>query len=213
MATGAEAYRRSESLDQAIGLAMKATQSIVESFSRRTGTVDCKKVTGTDFSKPLQMVRYMLFRAKSCFKLAEDWAPEAVTVAKEGLEKHTFSLPEEAKSCASEVVRKMGGSEEQMAMAAGLGGGLGFSGSACGALSAAIWMNSMAWSEENPGKSSYSNAYAKASLKKFLEETGGEILCPKLAGREFSSVEEHTDFVKNGGCRKLIELLVNTAER
>jgi hypothetical protein len=213
MAVGAEAYRRSDKLDQAIALAMKATQNIVQSFSKRTESVDCKKITGTDFSKPLQMIRYMLFRARSCFKLAEDWAPEAVISAKEGLEQGATVLPEESKSCASELVRRMGGSEEQMAMAAGLGGGLGFSGSACGALSAAIWMNSMSWSQENPGKSPYGNAYAKQTLKKFLEETDGEMLCPKLAGKEFSSVEEHTEFVKNGGCRKLIDLLVNTANR
>lgn len=213
MAVGAEAYRRSDKIDQAIGLAMKATQNIVKSFSDRAKSVDCREITGTDFSKPLQMARYILFRARSCFKLAADWAPEAVTAAKEGLGQDISELPEKLLSCASEVVREMGGSEEQMAMAAGLGGGLGFSGSACGALSAAIWMNSMAWGRENPDKSPYGNAYAKETLKKFLEETGGEMLCPKLAGRRFNNVEEHTDFVKNGGCRRLIEMLTDTQKK
>jgi hypothetical protein len=193
---------------------MKATQNVVQPpFQSRTNTVDCKEDYRHRLLQTTPDDSVYALRARSCFKLAEDWAPEAVISAKEGLEQGATVLPEESKSCASELVRRMGGSEEQMAMAAGLGGGLGFSGSACGALSAAIWMNSMSWSQENPGKSPYGNAYAKQTLKKFLEETDGEMLCPKLAGKEFSSVEEHTEFVKNGGCGKLIDLLVNTANR
>jgi hypothetical protein len=59
LAVGAEAYRRCEDPDKAVGLAVKATQSLIESFTARTNTVDCREITGTDFNKPLQMLRYM----------------------------------------------------------------------------------------------------------------------------------------------------------
>lgn len=207
LAVGAEAYRRCNDPDKAVGLAVKATQNLVNFFTDRTDTVDCRDITGTDFNQPLQMLRYMIFRAKGCFNLAEDWAPEAIDAAERGLSVDPTDLPERPLSCASEVVRRMGGSEEEATMVAGLAGGLGLSGHGCGALGAAVWMNSLAWARENPEKTPYDNPAAKKTLAAFQEATGGELRCRELCGRRFETVEEHTMFIENGGCGKLMAVL------
>jgi hypothetical protein len=50
----------------------------------------------------------------NCFKLAGRWAPEALNAADEGLSLDHTELSQHSMSCASEVVRKMGASEEEM---------------------------------------------------------------------------------------------------
>ena len=47
----------------------------------------------------------------------------------------------------------MGGTEEESIMVAGFAGGIGLSGNACGALSAAIWYKMLGWAKNNPDKS------------------------------------------------------------
>ena len=51
-------------------------------------------------------------------------------------------------SCASEVVKKMGTSNEEIVMVAGFAGGLGLSGSACGVLSAVISIKTLRQGQE-----------------------------------------------------------------
>ena len=58
----------------------------------------------------------------------------AIRAARAGLEREETALPGGVANCASVVAGKMGGSEEEMVTAAGLAGGIGLSGNACGAL-------------------------------------------------------------------------------
>lgn len=147
----------------------------------------------------------------TCFNLAENWLPEAIQSAKEGLSQEaTFSKTQKAISCATEVAKKMGATDEEQIIVAGFAGGLGLSGNACGALSTAIWLNSLKWVKENPDKSAFKNKNAKAALKVFNTETNSEMLCQNLCQQQFKSVEEHTQFIKNGGCSKLIETLAKS---
>ena len=76
------------------------------------------------------------------------------------------------------MAKKMGASEEEKVMVAGFAGGLGLSGKGCGALAAAIWMKTLEWCKEHPGKTPpyFNNPSAKKILKAFLEETNGERL-------------------------------------
>ena len=102
---------------------------------------------------------------------------------------------------------KWGASDEEMVAVAGFSGGLGLSGNACGALSAAIWKNSLVWSRTHPGKSTWSNRNAKDTLKAFNAETDSEMLCHKICGQRFETIEDHSTFIKNGGCSKLMNIL------
>jgi hypothetical protein len=211
MAVGAEAYRRYEDPGKATGVAIVATQRIMKSFEERTSSIECEDITQTDFQNKKSFARYMLSgKFVSCFKLAGKWAPEALEAAKEGLEVDQVDLPEETMSCASEVIRLMGGSEEQVLMAAGLAGGLGLSGNGCGALAAAIWMNDLTQIKRGDKKTASFDPNTDPTLKIFFEETDYELECEKICGQGFNTLDDHTDFLKKGGCKKLIEVLADT---
>ena len=147
----------------------------------------------------------------NCFILAGKWAPEALQAANEGLEPDQAVLPEQTLSCASEVVRKMGGTEEEVILVAGFAGGLGLSGSGCGALAATVWKNALIHNKKDTGKPANYDPSTDLTLKAFYEETDYEIQCDKICGRSFETLDEHTEFLKNGGCKKLIEVLADTA--
>jgi hypothetical protein len=151
------------------------------------------------------MFIYLIFKARSCFNLAEKWAPEAIKAAHEGLALARTNIPKQPKSCASEVAKNMGATDAQMVTVAGFAGGMGLSGFACGALGAAIWMNSLKWCKEHPGKSPYSNTYSKNTLLKFFNETNSKFLCHEITGKRFKTIDDHTDFIKKGGCKELIK--------
>jgi hypothetical protein len=212
-AAGAEAFRRHAGRDRAIGAAMAASQRIVESFTKRAGSADCREITGCDWTSGWSIAKHMLTgRVFRCFALAEQWAPEAIRAAEEGLAGDMAGLPQRPLSCASEVARKMGASDEEMALVAGFAGGIGLSGKACGALGAAIWIKTLSWCREHPGKTPpfFANQGVKSTLKAFDDAMGSAMLCQQITGRRFSSVAEHTEFIQDGGCDILIDLLARS---
>jgi len=214
LAAGAESFRRYEH-NQAINKAIASTKNIAESFSKRAKTLNCRDIT-CDFANKFDMAEFMLksipggFTNMVCMNLAEKWAPEAIQSAKEGLTAKQTDLPKLPLSCASEVAKKMGANNEEMVIVSGLAGGLGLSGQACGALGAAIWISSLEWCKKHPGKSGYSNPNAKEILNAFKVETGSEFLCQKISGQRFKTIGEHTEFVENGGCNNLINVLARS---
>lgn len=211
LAVGAECFKRFENRNEAIGVAILATQQLMQSFLKREESIDCKEITNCDFSSKLSFAKYILTgRVFHCFNLAEKWVPEAIETAKQSLKQEALELPQICISCASEVAKKMGANDEEMIMVAGFAGGLGLSGNACGALSAAIWMNSIKWCKENQKKSSFNNPNANSTLQKFIETTKSEMLCEKISGQRFDTLEKHTEFIEKGGCRKLITVLVES---
>lgn len=212
MAVGAEAFRRNPKPGEATGLAILATQQVMKSFVNRTDSIECEDIAQVDFTNRKSFIKYMLKgKFVNCLKLAGRWAPEALDAANEGFAQEGTDLPKRSLSCASEVVRLMGASEEETLMVAGFAGGLGLSGSGCGALAAAVWKNALIHNRKETGKSAGFDPGTDLTLKAFYEETDYEIECNKICGQGFESLEEHTEFVKNGGCKKLIKVLADTA--
>ena len=208
LAIGAEAFRRYKDIDKAIGITIKATQHVMESFKKRTETIECYEITNCDWSSKISMAKYFITgKFLSCFSLAEEWAPEAIDAAEEGLTREWTDLPQECISCASEVAKKMGASDEEVVMVAGFAGGLGLSGNACGGLSAAIWIKSLDRCRKSE-KTSYKDPNSDIYFEKFYASTDYEIACDKITGRTFKTVEDHTEHIKNGGCDKLMNALV-----
>jgi hypothetical protein len=216
LAVGAESYRRYSDQSQATAKAIVATQHIMESFSKRTKSVNCWDIIGFDFSDKLSEAKFILnslpggLTNSVCMNLAEKWAPEAILSARKGLSDQKTDMPEQILSCASEVAKKMGAGKEESIMVAGFAGGMGLSGNACGALGSAIWLSSLAWCREHPGISGYANPNTKKIVKAFESATGSEFLCHKISGKCFKTIGEHTKFVKNGGCDKLINVLARS---
>lgn len=209
-AVGAESFRRCSDRGQAIATSITATQHIMKSFLSRAKSIECLDITNCDFSSKFSIAKYF-FSGKfySCFKLAEKWAPEAIKAATEGLSLKQIDLPQLPVNCASEVARKMGASDEEMVMVAGFAGGLGLSGNGCGALSAAIWMTILAEIKKQNWKSSISDPITEKLLNAFYEATDYEMLCRKISGQSFKTINDHTEFIKNGGCDKLIKILAD----
>ncbi len=210
LAAGAESYRRNEDKGKAIGMAITATQHLMESFRQRTNTISCRDITQMDLSGKLAPLK-VLFTGKAftCLKLAGKWAPDAIRSAEEGLTDESASFSPGCVSCASEVVKKMGATDEEMLMVAGYAGGLGLSGKECGALTAAIWYKMVDWIKKNPGKSpsSFDSQETKKMLRAFYIQTDSEVLCSKITGKEFKDIDDHSDYIKKGGCEKIINAL------
>lgn len=210
MGVGAESYRRFGDRDKAIGMSILATQHILKSFINKAKSDNCSEITNTDWSGKFGLLKFLITgKMVTCFKLAGKWAPDAIRAANEGLSFDPSNLPDQSISCASEVVKKMGGSDEEMVMVAGFAGGYGLSGNACGALSAAIWMNTLARVRKQTYKYSLSDTEFEKIVKSFNEVTDYKMECSEICGRRFNSVSEHSDYIKNGGCNKLIEILAH----
>jgi len=210
MAVAAEAHRRFPDRAVAIGVALAAAQRLAGAFAEHAGSVDCRQITKTDFSKKSQMATYMVFRAWRCFRLAGTWAPLAQQLADEALEA-SASEARAGASCASEVLRGLGASDEEQVMVAGFGGGLGLSGSGCGALSAAIWKLSLegARTAETKTTELMQSPAAQRIFDGFVAAEEAEIRCEALCGRSFATPAEHSAFVRDGGCKERIGRLVS----
>ena len=213
LAVGKESYRRYRDPDLATTMAILASKRVLDAFREGAGSVNCRDITDTDFSKKLQFARFLILKARACFNLADEWTEDALRSAKEGLSSVPEVLPKGPRSCASELAKKMGLGKEESIIVAGFAGGIGLSGEACGALGAAIWLRSLQWCWENPGKSSFNNPYASDLLLTFDDMTGSRYLCREICGRTFKDIQEHTEYLKVGGCAELIGTLAGTVER
>lgn len=208
MAAGAESYRRHKNTNHAIAGAITASQNIMQSFSERTKCINCREITNTEWSNKGSIFKYMVTgKMFKCLNIAKKWAPEAQQSSEEGLNNSTKELPDHAVSCASEVAGRLGADKEEANMVAGLAGGMGLSGNACGALGAAVWIKSIAWTKENPDSRDIYNPYAKKTLEAFEHETKSKYMCKEICGKSFNSIKEHTDFIDSGGCSRLIDVL------
>ncbi len=217
LATGAESFRRYSNGEQATTMAMIGARHVVESFVHRTRSPNCRDVIGIDIANSSEVIGFMIpslpggFQNMLCMNVVDKWFPEAVAAAREGLADRPAVLPQAPKSCASEVARRMGASDEEVVTVAGFAGGIGLSGYGCGALGAAIWLSSLAWCREHPGESGYLNPGSQEILNAFKDTTGSEMLCSRIAERNFTSVEDHTEFIENGGCDELIDQLAQVS--
>jgi hypothetical protein len=210
LAAGAQAYERFGPGPQAEAGAIMAAQRLVESFRTRYSSIDCLDLTGIDW-KNLSMqviLKYFLTgRVTRCFGMAGKYAPVAFDEISTALPKEHIEAPCSPVSCATMLAQKMGVSEMQAVMAAGFAGGIGLSGGACGALGAAIWIIIMNSRKEGASKMDFENPRAIAAIDRFLKCIGCEFECAKIVGRRFEHIGDHAEYISNGGCSEIIEVL------
>jgi hypothetical protein len=142
-----------------------------------------------------------------CFKRAAKYAPVALDEINSVFSEEENDLIKLPLSCTAILAKKMGLSERQITMAAGLAGGIGLSGGACGALGAAIWMISMQQIEEGDAKLDFKDPKAVEAIERFQKCTDYEFECREIVGKKFESVEEHATYIQNGGCSEIIDIL------
>jgi len=213
LAAGAQAYRLYGAGPQAETMAIIAAQRIVESFRTQNNNINCFEITNIDkSSSAMQMIKFFLIKGGTigCFRMAAKYAPVALDEINAAFSKKDIEAPSPPVSCASMLAKKMGASDMHTVMAAGFAGGIGLCGGACGALGAAIWIITMNNVKEKGGKVSFKNPQALEIIDRFMKHTNFEFECSKIVERKFDNIDEHAEFLKNGGCEKLINVLTQS---
>jgi hypothetical protein len=214
LAAGAQAYRQLGGGAESETRAVLAAQRLIQTF--RAGNhqqMNCLEITEIGRSSTtLQMITKFLIKggAIGCFRRAARYASAAFDEVNTTLSERQVEVPPAPVSCSSMLARKLGSSDLHATMAAGLAGGIGLTGGACGALGAAVWLGTLGDLRTNGGKVTFSNPRAAATIDRFLKCTGYEFECSKIVGRTFENVGDHAGFVCSGGCSKILEALADS---
>lgn len=208
LAAGAESFRRFGAGERAEAASVLAARRIVESFRARNGAVDCFDLTDTDFGSKAQIWKYLLSgKPIGCFRMAARYAPVAFAETCAALADEPADVPAAPVSCSALVARRLGASDLHAVMAAGLAGGIGLGGGACGALGAAVWLDAMG----GGGDHGALEARGTRVVERFLEASGHVFECSEIVGRRFADVADHAAHLRGGGCAGILEAL--SAER
>jgi hypothetical protein len=210
LAAGAQAYRILGKGPQAEAMAISAAQRIVESFRAQNKAINCREITGIDMASPTrQMIMRFLIKGGPirCFRMSARYAPLAFSQINTTFSEDRIEAPPAPVSCSAMLAHKMGVSDMHTVMAAGLAGGIGLSGGACGALGAAIWIIGMNSLKEGAGEIDFKAPYVRDAIDRFTQCTGDEFECSKIVGRKFESIGDHAGYLCGGGCSKIIEVL------
>lgn len=211
LAAGAQAYRVYGSDSQAEAGAIIASQKAVEAFRTRSkDEINCLEITELNFQGENQVLPILKFFLKGgpigCFGMAARYAPLAYQEIDAALSEGNFAVPSPPVSCTAMLAKKMGVSKMHAVMAAGLAGGIGLSGAACGALGTAIWIQAMSRPEESVGLD-FSASWMEKINRRFVECADYRFECSEIVGRKFESVHDHAEYICNGGCSKIIDTL------
>ena len=209
LAAGAEAHRRFGAGTESEVRAILAGQSVVEAFRGQNQTqMNCMEITDLDkSSSKMKMVTYFLIKGGTigCLRRAARYAPVALREIDAALSHESVEVPPGPVSCAALMARRMGASEEHAVMAAGLAGGIGLSGEACGALGAAIWVAGIKLLGEGATKIAFKAPHAEALIGRFVKCANYEFECSAICGRKFDHVADHASYLRAGGCSKILE--------
>jgi len=214
LSAGAQVYEKYGYTAEAETRALLACQKLVESFENDNGDINCYEITDTDkTSSTLHLITYFLLKGGtvSCMRRANRFAPLALKDIDSSLDDKEIVVPERPVSCAAELARRMGVSEEHQVMAAGLAGGIGLSGGACGAMGAAVWLLSMKFQEKQPDVDLWSdkvfNTAFEALMERFLKSSDYQFECAEIVGRKFTDISDHAEHMCQGGCSQILEAL------
>jgi len=212
LAAGARAYRACGKGPQAETRAVLDARRVLETFRARNKHINCRDITGIDLASP-QSGNILWYLVKSiptgsCFGMAARYAGAAFRALEAPHPAEPAETPSSGPvSCAALLAQKLGASDQHTVMAAGLAGGIGLSGGACGALGAAIWLAGMNPHDEAAPPVGLKPAYVVDALDRFSRCTGGVFECSKIAGMQFKSVGDHAAYLRAGGCAKVISVL------
>jgi hypothetical protein len=216
LAAGAQAYRRYGPGPQAEAAAVVTSQKLAEIFRARYKSINCSDVTQIEW-KTMTSRKVLGFFLKGgpirCFTMTADYARAAYQEIDRsfsdghpapGLAEAVFPV-----SCASILARRLGASDMQATMAAGLAGGIGLSGGACGALAAAIWIQAI--NSPSGGTLDFNSPAITGTVDRFVESTGIEFECCQIAGCRFRDFADHSAYLQAGGCAQVLEALATNS--
>ena len=207
LAAGAQAHCLYGPGPQAQAEALVAARRLLENYRGRTEQINCRDVTGMDMEEGKGSLKFLLKGGPIyCFLLAARYAREAFAEINATFAQKQVESPAPPVSCAAMLAEKMGASEMHTVMVAGFAGGIGLSGGACGALAAAIWLTGLTNPAEPMGIS-YETTWVQDKIERFLENSDDEYACANIVGRTFDDVEDHSAYLRAGGCADIIAAL------
>lgn len=215
LAAGNYAYKHYTDMNQSIRSAILLSQNVINSFSKRSGCVNCRDFAKCNWKKPLSIAKYFLTGGFfKCMNLVANWAPDALDIIHENNGSGS-SNKAPCLSCASEVIKKAGGTDKEAVLASGFAGGIGLSGYGCGALGAAIWYKTLHWCRNNPNKTPpfFGNPEITSLIQQFSTLTKMEFECKIICGRAFVTPCEHSDYIANNGCLNIIDGLAELCKK
>jgi len=216
LAAGARVYQQKGAGVDSEMRSVKISSSLVEVFREGNGEVNCHEITTLNKdSTGFDMAKYFLLKGGSigCFRMASHYAPLAYDAIEENLKEADSNASDQPFSCTALLAKKAGANEKHQTMAAGLAGGIGLCGEACGALGTAVWIKAMQAKQQNPeidlwGDKDFSQDF-ETLVEVFLEASDYEFECANIVGRKFKDVEDHGDHLKQGGCSRIIDALAD----
>lgn len=208
LAAGAQAHQCFGPGPQAEAAAVITSQTLVGSFRNSYKSINCADVTQMDWKRPKarEILGYFLKGGVvRCFSMTAGYARAAFEVIRTA--DFETLLPEPPFSCAALLAQKIGSSNLHATMVAGFAGGIGLSGGACGALGAAVWFLSM--KNRSDAKTDLYSPEVMDLIDRFVEISEVKFECSEIAGRKFHTISDHADYLRDGGCSKIIEALAN----
>ena len=212
LAAGVQAFEQFGPGPKAESKAILAAQKLVETFRANKHEINCSEITHTDrTSTTMQMIMYFLIKGGTigCLRMAGKYAPAAYNDINSVLSENNNDAPSPPVSCTAILAEKMGLSEKHKTMVSGFAGGIGLCGGACGALGAAIWIKTMKDSKDVKPKLEFNSPEALQLIEKFLEVSNYEFECSDIVGRKFENLDDHADYIRDGGCSKIIDELAS----
>jgi hypothetical protein len=205
LAAGAQAFHLLGPGPRAEAAAVLASRRLIAAFRGRHKEINCRALTATDWKDSKQVTRYMLKGGPArCFLMAGSYSPRAFREINAAFSEPLGETGCSPLSCTALLAQKAGQSDLHTVMAAGLAGGIGLSGGACGALGAALWMIAL---RESMGSFEFDHPRIQALIDGFKRITDGEVDCALIAGRKFADVDDHAAYLRAGGCAAIIESL------
>lgn len=209
--------------ERAGATALHLTQNLVKEFVGLAGASDCREIIGGTLTTARARARYVISGQSSrCTRLAIKWSAKADAILDAATKDFDpAGLKERPANCAQETMKilapRLGLKDNDAALAAGFAGGLGLSGNACGALAAGIFALGLAYYREREAPRDTARqallqefgigagmVQAPVHLRRAFAGCYNSELCSEIIGRRFSAIDEHSSFVRSGGCRELI---------
>ena len=210
LAAGARAYQLYGAGPRSEAAAVTGSQRLAEAFQSRYRSINCSDVTRLDWKngQGKQVLGFFLRGGPiRCFTMTADYSRVALDRLDSLFEDYREEAPASPVSCTAELARKVGASEMHVVMAAGLAGGIGLSGGACGALGAAFWLRELMRGDGGEGGFNLNSPEGNALIERYLETTDYEFECARVASRKFENAADHASYVRAGGCAYVIEAL------
>lgn len=208
LAAGAAAHRAYGSGPRAEAAAMDAARRLVQAFRARHQHVECIEITETDPRDTWRLFVHFFLKGGTirCASRMAGFAPDAYKVINAAMGDGDHEAACNPASCAAVLARKMGASDKHAVMAAGFAGGIGLSGSGCGALGAAIWLLGMNLRRQGLSTRDI-DARVNELKERFLLSSGHVYACSEIVGRKFMDTDDHARFLRRGGCAELLEAI------